>query len=63
MAGALLSSKPYRGKLTVELTKVLNQIERDSAWPDGLRGALVACLPKKDDHSPMAQRPISLVPF
>eukprot|EP00972_Heterocapsa_arctica_P013040 1916643-Heterocapsa_arctica.AAC.1 len=33
----------------VELTAVLNQIEGDSAWPESLRGALVALLPKKDD--------------
>eukprot|EP00972_Heterocapsa_arctica_P058601 8641988-Heterocapsa_arctica.AAC.1 len=47
----------------VELTDVLNQIERESGWPEGLRGALVALLPKKDDSSPLAQRPISLLPF
>eukprot|EP00972_Heterocapsa_arctica_P026938 3963498-Heterocapsa_arctica.AAC.1 len=47
----------------VELTDVLNQIEKESNWPMGLRGALVALLPKKDDSSPLAQRPISRLPF
>eukprot|EP00972_Heterocapsa_arctica_P063991 9441293-Heterocapsa_arctica.AAC.1 len=36
----------------VELTDVLNQIERESNWPEGLRGALVVFSQKKMTHPP-----------
>ena len=45
-----------------DLAQVLHQVEREGVWPAGLSGAVVALLPKKEDHGPMAQRPISLLP-
>eukprot|EP00972_Heterocapsa_arctica_P066736 9848072-Heterocapsa_arctica.AAC.1 len=58
---AELKALPWQA--IVELTNILNQIEKEGEWPEGLRGALVALLPKKDDTSPLSQRPISLLPF
>ena len=46
-----------------DLALVLGCIEEEGRWPDGLTGAIVALLPKKNDHSPLAQRPISLLPM
>mgnify|MGYP000332246113 CR=1 FL=1 len=45
---AELKALPWQA--IVELTGILNQIERDGKWPEGLRGALVALLPKKMTH-------------
>ena len=45
-----------------DLAEVLTQVEAEGRWPQGLTGAIVALLPKKDDHGPLAQRPISLLP-
>ena len=46
-----------------DLALVLDQIEAEGKWPQGLRGAIVALLPKKADHAPLAQRPICLLPL
>ena len=46
-----------------DLADVLAQVEAEGKWPEGLSGAIVALLPKKDDHGPLAQRPISLLPM
>ena len=46
-----------------DLAEVLTQVEAEGRWPEGLTGAIVALLPKKDDHEPLAQRPISLLPM
>ena len=46
-----------------DLARVLHQVEAEGVWPVGLTGAVVALLPKKEDHAPMAQRPISLLPM
>ena len=46
-----------------ELAGVLALVEREGVWPRGLSGAVVTLLPKKGDHGPMAQRPISLLPM
>ena len=46
-----------------DLADVLTQVEAEGKWPEGLSGAFVALLPKKDDHGPLAQRPISLLPM
>ena len=46
-----------------DLAEVLAQVEAEGKWPEGLSGAIVALLPKKDDHGPLAQRPISLLPM
>ena len=46
-----------------DLADVLTQVEAEGKWPEGLSGAIVALLPKKDDHWPLAQRPISLLPM
>ena len=45
------------------LAAVLTQVEAEGKWPAGLSGAIVALLPKKDDHGQLAQRPISLLPM
>eukprot|EP00972_Heterocapsa_arctica_P063801 9413190-Heterocapsa_arctica.AAC.1 len=36
-------------EVIVELIAVLNQIEGESSWPEGFRGALVALLPNKEN--------------
>ena len=46
-----------------DLADVFTQVEAEGKWPEGLSGAIVALLPKKDDHGPPAQRPISLLPM
>ena len=46
-----------------DLAEVLAQVEAEGKWPAGLSGAIVALLPKKDDHGPLAQRTISLFPM
>ena len=46
-----------------DLAAVLAQVEAEGKWPEGLSGAIVALLPKKGDHGPLAQRPISLLPM
>ena len=46
-----------------DLAAVLAQVEAEGKWPAGLSGAIVALLPKKEDHGPLAQRPISLLPM
>ena len=46
-----------------ELAAVLTRVETEGTWPRGLSGAMVTLLPKKGDHGPMAQRPISLLPM
>ena len=46
-----------------DLAAVLAQVEAEGKWPAGLSGAIVALLPKKDDHGPLAQRPISFFPM
>ena len=46
-----------------DLAEVLHRIEEEGSWPRGLTGAVVALLPKKGDHAPLAQRPISLLPM
>ena len=46
-----------------DLADVLTKVGAESKWPEGLSGAIVALLPKKDDHGPLAQRPISLPPM
>ena len=46
-----------------DLAGILAQVEAEGKWPEGLSGAIVALLPKKDDHGPLAQRPISLLPM
>ena len=46
-----------------DLAAVLTQVEAEGKWPAGLSGAIVALLPKKGDHGPLAQRPISLLPM
>eukprot|EP00972_Heterocapsa_arctica_P090303 13321084-Heterocapsa_arctica.AAC.1 len=47
---AELKALPWQA--IVELTDILNQIEKDGEWPEGLRGALVALLPNKRRHFP-----------
>ena len=46
-----------------DLAAVLAQVEAEGKWPAGLSGAIVTLLPKKEDHGPLAQRPISLLPM
>ena len=46
-----------------DLAAVLTLVEAEGKWPEGLSGAIVALLPKKGDHGPLAQRPISLLPM
>ena len=46
-----------------DLAAVLTQVEAEGEWPAGLSGAIVTLLPKKDDHGPLAQRPISFLPM
>ena len=46
-----------------DLAEVLTQVEAEGRWPEGLTGAIVALLPETDDHGPLAQRPISLLPM
>ena len=46
-----------------DLATVPTQVEAEGKWPAGLSGAIVALLPKKGDHGPLAQRPISLLPM
>ena len=46
-----------------DLAAVLTQVEAKGKWPAGLSEAIVALLPKKGDHGPLAQRPISLLPM
>ena len=46
-----------------DLARVLVAVEEEGVWPDELTGAIVTVLPKKSDHSPLAQRPISLLPM
>ena len=46
-----------------DLAEILAQVEAESKWPEKLSGAIVALLPKKDDHGPLAQRSISLLPM
>ena len=46
-----------------DLAAVLTIVEAEGTWPEGLSGAIVALLPKKGDHGPLAQRPISLLPM
>ena len=46
-----------------DLVAVLAKVEAEGKWPAGLSGAIVALLPKKDDHGPLAQKPISLLPM
>ena len=48
---------------SVDLADVLAQVEAEGRWPEGLSGTIVALLPKKDDHGPLAQRPTSLLPM
>eukprot|EP00972_Heterocapsa_arctica_P004410 655462-Heterocapsa_arctica.AAC.1 len=62
-AWGLAELKALPWEAIVELTAILNQIDREGVWLEGLRGALVALLPKKDDTSPLSQRLISLLPF
>eukprot|EP00972_Heterocapsa_arctica_P104148 15348697-Heterocapsa_arctica.AAC.1 len=57
-AWGLMELKALPWQAIVELTDVLKHIERESSWPEGLRGALVSLLPNKNDSSPLAQRPI-----
>ena len=46
-----------------DLAAVLAQVVAEGKLPAGLSGAIVALLPKKEDHGPLAQRPISLLPM
>ena len=46
-----------------DLADVLTQVEAEGKWREGLSGAIVALPPKKDDHGPLAQKPISLLPM
>ena len=45
------------------MADVFTQAEAEGKWPEKLSGAIVALLPKNDDHGPLAQRPISLFPM
>ena len=49
--------------MTTWPTSYVTHVEAEGKWPEGLSGAIVALLPKRDDHSPLAQRPISLLPM
>ena len=40
-----------------DLAAVLSLVEAEGKWLEGLSGAIVALLPKKGDHGPLAQRP------
>ena len=44
-----------------DLAEVLAKVEAEGKWPARLSGAIVALLPKKDDHGPLG--PISLLPM
>lgn len=46
-----------------DLAGILAQVEAEGNWSAEISGAIVALLPKKDDHGPFAQRPISLLPM
>ena len=46
-----------------DLAAVLAQVEAEGKLPAGFSGAIVALLPKKEDHGPLAQRPVSLFPM
>ena len=46
-----------------DLAEVFTQVEAEGRWPEGLTGSIVVLFPKKDDHGPLAQRPISLLPM
>ena len=46
-----------------DLADVLAQLGAEGKWLEGLSEAIVALFPKKDDHGPLAQRPISLLPM
>ena len=46
-----------------DLAGLFAQVEAEGSWLAGLSGAIVALLPRKDDHRPLTKRPISLLPM
>ena len=46
------------------LARILTKVEDVGVWPDGLRDAYIAMIPKTDgDATPLGQRPLSVLPI
>eukprot|EP00972_Heterocapsa_arctica_P064801 9561965-Heterocapsa_arctica.AAC.1 len=62
MDGALRSSEHFSRTHIQGLADLLNAIEREQTWPDGLN-PIIALIPKEGAESEGQLRPISIIPY